>query len=106
MARAAQAPIFRFTSFPGCTWCGAFRDVQCRDEAVVKAADPFVLLTLDWTKAPRELQENPNDGWPLFDLLDEDGKRIDGFKGLEPAAKVAAWLNERARSPRPDWKGL
>ncbi len=106
VARAANCPVFLFVHFHGCPWCQEFRDVQCRDEGVKAAADPFVLLALDWRNAPAELRKDPNQGWPLFDLLDGDGKRTDGFKGIEPAAKVAAWLEKRAPSARPDWKGL
>jgi len=106
VAKAAKRPVFLFVHFQGCPWCEEFRDVQCRDARVKEAADPFVLLALDWRKAPAELREDPNDGWPLFDLLDADGKRTDGFKGLVPAAKVAAWLEKRAPSAPPDWEGL
>ncbi len=106
VAKAAGRPVFLFLHFPGCPWCEEFRAVQCRDERVKKAADAYVLLTLDWRKAPPELREDPNLGWPIFDLLDADGKRIDGFKGMDPAATVVAWLEKRATSPRPDWEGL
>jgi hypothetical protein len=106
LARAANAPIFLFVHFPGCPWCDEFRAKQAKDPAVIRAADAFVLLQLDWRKAPPELRADPSQGWPLFDLLDADGKRIDGFKGLEPASKVAAWLEKRAPAPRPDWVGL
>jgi Thioredoxin-like len=104
VAKAARAPVFLFIHFPGCPWCDEFRDVQCRDEAVIKAAESYVLLTLDWRKAPPELREDPNEGWPIFDVLDADGKKIDGFKGMEPAGTVAAFLKKR--SARPDWEGL
>jgi len=105
LAKAAKAPIFLFIHFPGCPWCKTFRDEQCRDEDVIKAAEPYVLLTLDWRNAPPELQENPNDGWPIFDILDADGKKLDGFKGLEPAKTVAAFLSKHGFA-RPDWEGL
>lgn len=105
VAKAARAHVFLFIHFPGCPWCDEFRDVQCRDEAVIKAAEPYVLLTLDWRKAPEALRENPNDGWPIFDVLDADGRKIDGFKGMEPALTVAEFLQKRTH-PRPDWEGL
>jgi hypothetical protein len=104
VAKAARAPVFLFIHFPGCPWCDEFRDVQCKDEDVVKAAESYVLLTLAWQKAPPELRENPNEGWPIFNVLDADGKKIDGFKGMEPAGTVAEFL--RKRSVRPDWEGL
>lgn len=104
VAKAAEAPVFLFIHFPGCPWCDEFRDVQCRDEAVIKAAESYVLLTLDWRKAPKSLQENPNEGWPIFDILDADGRKIDGWKGMEPAGTVAEFLAKRDR--RPDWEGL
>lgn len=106
VAKAARAPVFLFIHFPACPWCEEFRTVQSRDPRVIKAADAYVLVTLDWRKAPKALQEDPNLGWPIFDVLDADGKRIDGFKGLEPAETVAAWLEKRAPSPTPDWEGL
>ncbi|HEX5137112.1 MAG TPA: thioredoxin family protein [Planctomycetota bacterium] len=105
VAKAAKAPIFLFIHFPGCPWCKEFREVQCRDGDVIKAAEPYVLLTLDWRKAPAALREDPNEGWPLFDILDADGRKLDGFKGLEPAMTVAAFLSKRG-FPRPDWEGL
>ncbi len=106
VARAAGRPVFLFIHFRGCPMCDDFRADQCRDEGVIKAADAYVLLSLDWRKAPKELQADPNLGWPVFDLLDAEGKRIDGFKGMEPAAEVAAWLEKRAPKSPPDWKGL
>ncbi len=106
VAKAAKRPVFLFVHFQNCPACEEFRDVQCRDERVRKAADPFVLLSLDWRKAPAELRENPNEGWPLFDLLDADGKRMDGFKGMQQAATVAKWLEQHAPAARPDWEGL
>jgi hypothetical protein len=104
VARVARAPVFLFIHYPGCSWCDDFRDVQCRDGDVIKAAESYVLLTLDWRKAPRELQESPNEGWPIFDVLDADGRKIDGFKGMRPAEALAAFLRKRAA--RPDWEGL
>jgi len=106
LARVAQARVFLFLHFPGCPWCEQFREVQSRDERVEKAAAPYVLLTLDWREAPEGLRENPNDGWPIFDVLDAEGKRIDGFKGLRPAAGVAAFLEKSAPAAQPDWEGL
>lgn len=105
VAKAARAPVFLFIHFPGCPWCDEFRDVQCADEAVVKAAEPYVLLALDWRKAPEELRADPKDGWPIFDVLDADGKRKDGYRGMRPAAEVAAFL-AKGGFAAPDWKGL
>jgi hypothetical protein len=106
VAKAARTRVFLFIHFGTCPWCEEFRDVHCRDEGVIRAADAYVLLALDWRKAPQALQEDPNAGWPIFDVLDADGKRIDGFKGMETAETVASWLEKRAPSPRPDWEGL
>jgi len=106
LARAAKTKVFLFIHFPGCPWCDQFRREQCRDEDVEKAADPYVLLTLDWRQAPEELRDHPNNGWPIFDVLDADGKLVDGFKGLRSATEVAEWLEKRAPAERPDWEGL
>jgi hypothetical protein len=105
LARAAGRPIFLFIDFQGCPLCRQFRDEHCRDEGVVRAADAFVLLNLDWRRAPDELKRDAK-GFPIYLLLDEGGKPIDGFTGLPEPAQLSAWLSKRARSPRPDWEGL
>lgn len=111
VARVAERPVFLFIDFPGCPLCEQFRDGPCRDERVRKAADAFVLLNLPWPKAPKELQKHPNEGWPIYAVLDRLGKPIGGFTGMRSAAELAGWLERTAAGLRGDfgfreWRGL
>jgi len=115
VARAAGRPVFLYVDMPGCPWCRDFRAEQCCDERVIRAAGAFVLLNLPWQRTPEDLREDPDDedGWPVYHVLDQDGKRLTGYSGLRPAEDVARWLQgaharlveERAFS-FPDWEPL
>jgi len=96
VAQVAGRPVFLFIDYPGCPWCAEFKEVHSRDKGVVEAADDFVLVNVPWGRAPPELRTNPNDGWPIYDVLDPAGHRVDGYLGMRPPAEVAAFLREAA----------
>jgi len=97
VARVAGRPVFLFIDYQGCPWCKEFKEVHSRDEGVVKAADDFVLVNIPWGEAPPELRTDPRDGWPIYDVLDPAGRKVDGYLGLRPPAEVAAFLREAAQ---------
>jgi hypothetical protein len=111
LARAAGRPVFLFIDYPGCPLCRDFRANQCMDERVAKAAEAFVLLNLPWTRAPEDLRKDPNQGWPIYAVLDLEGKRIGGYVGMKSAAELAGWLERTASGLREgfayrDWVAL
>lgn len=92
IARAAGRPVLLFIDHPTCPICAKFEAGPFRDENVERAAAAFVLVRASWNTAPQQFVENPNLGWPIFVLLDHEGKRIDGFKNYKSAPELARWL--------------
>jgi hypothetical protein len=107
IARAAGRPVLLFIDHPTCPICAKFEAGPFRDENVEQAAAAFVLVRASWNTAPKQFVENPNLGWPIFVLLDHEGKRIDGFKSYKSAPELARWLTsarEAATGFRyPEW---
>jgi hypothetical protein len=103
VSRAAGRPVFLFVDFPGCPLCEQFRAGPCRDRRVTDAAADFILLNLPWPEAPEELRKPPNEGWPIYAVLDPQGKRIGGFTGMRSVAELAGWLKRTSGALREDF---
>lgn len=117
LARCLDRPILVFMDFRQgslrCPLCAALERGAFREEAVARAAEPFVLLRLDYLTTPPPLGRVAFRSWPGFHVLDAEGKRLFSFSGCFDArtaiqAFERAWekAQRHAKFEPADWRRL